>query len=74
MEKVGYYDCVTENFLGEVDDHMKQLALWFFKESIRSGDGCALIKIESHNPHGTTLEGYKRVRLHTSTIVPIEEQ
>jgi len=52
-EKVGYYDCVTEEFFGEVDDDMKECALAFFKETLRSGDGVSIIKVEKHNPHGT---------------------
>lgn len=61
-EKIGYYDGVTEEFLGEVDDAMRQCALDFFKGTLEKGDGVALIKIERHNPARVHLKGFKLCR------------
>ena len=69
-EGIGYYDCVTEEFLGEVADNVKPQVLTFFKDTLRHGDDCALIKVEVYD-HRVCLEGYKRCR---DMIVTITEE
>lgn len=61
-EGIGYYDCVTEEFFGEADEDTRKGVLAFFKETLRQGDGCSLIKVTKPSPDGLYFEGYRRCR------------
>lgn len=55
---VGYYDCISEEFVGEMSDDMKRQAVDAFKGALEHGRACALVKVNSTNEGITTITTY----------------